>query len=151
MNYHITKLQEVDPQLCQQLKQFCYDLNGCCQTVHRDLGPYLNEYMYQDALEIMLQERNIPYQREYYFSVDFHGHTIKHRHFVDFFAKGKVYIECKAIEQLGNEQRQQLWNYMRLSKIRIGILYNFAPIRDQGEHYYLDTDTNVMYCFWGDL
>ena len=45
MNYHISKLLEVNPQLCQQLKQFCYDLNGCCQTVHRDLGPYLNEYM----------------------------------------------------------------------------------------------------------
>lgn len=147
MNYHIKKLQDVNPQLCQKLKQFCYDLNGCCQTVHRDLGPYLNEYMYQDAREIMLQERNIQYRREFYFSVDFHGQSIKHRHFVDFFVKGKAYIECKAIERLGSEQRQQLWNYMRLSKMRIGILCNFAPVHDQCEHYYLDVDTDEMYCF----
>ena len=147
MNYHVQQLKEVNPNLCKQLKQFCYDLNGCCQTVHRDLGPYLNEYMYQDALEITLQEQNVPFQREYYFSVDYHGRTIKHKHYVDFFAKDKVFIECKAVEILGAEQRQQLWNYMRLAKIRIGILFNFAPIRDQSEHYYLDTDTDVMYCF----
>ncbi len=36
---------------------------------------------------------------------------------------------------------------MRLTKVRIGILYNFAPIRDQCEHYDLDTDTNFMYVF----
>ena len=147
MNYHLKQLKEVNPQLCQQLKRFCYDLNGCCQTVHRDLGPYLNEYIYQDALEITLQEQNIQFEREYYFSIGYHGHTIKHKHYVDFFAKDKVLIECKAIEALGVEQRQQLWNYMRLAKVRIGILYNFAPIRDQSEHYYLDANTDVMYYF----
>ena len=56
-------------------------------------------------------------------------------------------MECKAIERLGAEQRQQLWNYMRLTKTRIGILWNFAPIRDQNEHYYLDTETDTMYMF----
>ena len=147
MSYQIKNLQTENPELCTKLKRYCYDLNGCCQTVHSELGPYLNEYMYQEALEIMLNEKNIPYQREYYFSVEFHGHIIKHRHYVDFFVKDKVYIECKAVESLGSEQRQQLWNYMRLSKVRVGILYNFAPTRDQCEHYYLDTDTDVMYCF----
>lgn len=42
---------------------------------------------------------------------------------------------------------QQLWNYMRLSGIRIGILYNFAPIKDQCERYYFDTDKQVIYAF----
>lgn len=147
MNYHIKQLNEVDPILCQKLKQYCYDLNGCCQTVHKEMGPFLNEYMYQDALEILFKERNIQYIREYYFSVEFHGLKILHKHYVDFFVNDKVFIECKAIERLGPEQRQQLWNYMRLTKTRIGIIYNFAPMRDQCEHYYLDTDSNIMYLF----
>lgn len=46
MNYHIKKLSEHNPSLLQQLRQYCYGINGCCQTVHRELGPYLNEYMY---------------------------------------------------------------------------------------------------------
>lgn len=147
MNFRVKNLQEVNPELHLQLKRFCYDINGCCQTVHKEMGPFLNEYMYQDALEIILEERHLPFIREFYFSVEFHGHKIGHKHYADFLVKNKALVECKAIERIGNEQRQQLWNYMRLARIRIGILYNFAPILDQSEHYYLDTDTNQMYYF----
>lgn len=58
-----------------------------------------------------------------------------------------VIIECKAVDTLGSIQRQQLWNYMRLTKAPIGILINFAPIHDQCEHYYLDVSTDIMYMF----
>ena len=44
-------------------------------------------------------------------------------------------------------KRQQLWNYMRLTKISIGILYNFAPVHDQCKRYYLDNKTGNMYAF----
>ena len=147
MNYHATKLSEVNPELTDKLRRYCYDVIGCCQVVHRELGPYLNEYMYQDALEIVFKEKQIAHQREHYFTIDFHGQHIKHRHYVDFLVKDKVYVECKAIENLGSEQRQQLWNYMRLTNVRIGILYNFAPVKDQCERYYLDTATNQMHAF----
>lgn len=147
-NYKIERLVDKDPVLCNKLKQFCYELNGCCQEVHRDMGPFLNEYMYQDALEIVLEERQIkPFSREYYFSVDFHGKRINHKHFVDFYVKDKAFIECKAAETLCPDHRQQLWHYMRLTKTRIGILWNFAPTRDQSEHNYLDTETDTKYMF----
>lgn len=141
------RLIDEDPQLASQLKKFCYDLNGCCQDVHSELGPYLNEYMYQDGLEILLKERGIVHQREYYFSIEFHGQRINHKHYVDFFCKEKAFIECKAAESLCPDHRQQLWNYMRLTKTRIGILWNFAPTHDQSEHYYFDPETNQMYVF----
>ncbi len=147
-SYSIRQLADEDPALCQKLKQWCYDINGCCQEVHKALGPFLNEYMYQDALEIMFEERQVlPFTREYYFSVEFHGKRIKHKHFVDFYVREKAFIECKAVEKLSPDHRQQLWNYMRLTKTRIGILWNFAPTRDQSEHYYLDVETDTMYLF----
>ena len=36
---------------------------------------------------------------------------------------------------------------MRLSKTPFGILYNFAPIKDQCEKYHLDIATNVITAF----
>ncbi len=48
---------------------------------------------------------------------------------------------------MGAGQRQQLWKYMRLKKVPIGILINFAPAPDQCAHYYLDTSTNTMFMF----
>lgn len=62
-NYSIHKLQPVNAHLTEQLRAYAYDVTGCCQVVHRDMGPFLNEYMYQEALAIELSLRGIPFQR----------------------------------------------------------------------------------------
>lgn len=146
MQYSVRRIVNVHPEWLQGLKQKCYAVNGCCAMAHRDLGPYLNEYMYQDALQILFDEQHIPYIREYYFRIDYHGKQIAHKHYVDFMVDDSIIVECKAVDNLCIEHRQQLWNYMRLTNIPIGILYNFAPVKDQSEHYYLDKD-GTMYMF----
>lgn len=147
---HIGKLAETDSLLCNQLRKYTYSMIGCCQEVHREMGPFLNEYMYQDALMMALDDAGFKGDnlvKEYYFKASYKGREIKHKHFVDFLINQKVFIECKAVECLNSEHRQQLWNYMRLSSIRIGILYNFAPIMDQCERYYYDPDKQVIFAF----
>ena len=147
INYNISKLPDINTNLATELKNKCYRTVGLCQQVHREMGPFLNEYMYQEALDILFEENGMERVKEYYFSVIFHGKMIKHKHYVDFLVGNDILIECKAIDQLGPEQRQQLWNYMRLSGISIGILYNFAPVHDQCERYFLDKKTGKMYVF----
>lgn len=145
---NVRKLADEAPQMRTQLQHYCYEIQGACQEVHRDMGPFLNEYMYQDALAICLEEHGFTgddKQKEYCFMTRFHGREIKHPHRVDFLVKKNVFVECKAIDHLGTEQRQQLWNYMRLAKVPIGILYNFAPVKDECERYYLDPETQIMY------
>jgi len=147
MNYNISKLVDSNPTLAAELKDKCYRVVGLCQQVHREMGPFLNEYMYQEALDILFEENGIARVKEYYFSVTFHDKQIRHKHYVDFLVGNDILIECKAIEHIGPEQRQQLWNYMSLTGICIGILCNFAPVRDQCERYYLDRNTGHMYVF----
>ena len=148
---NIQKLKDVDEEMCTKLRAYVYDLVGACQEVHKDIGPFVNELTYQDALLVELNRRGYVGEdviKEYYFTVEYKGVKLQHPHKVDFFVtKKKVYIECKAIEALGPEQRQRLWNYMRLTGIRIGILYNFAPFHDQCERYYLDPEKQVIYAF----
>ena len=146
MQYNLKRIVDVHPEWLEGLKRKCYAANGYCSTVHKELGPFLNEYMYQDALKILFDEQHISYQKEYCFSIMYHGKPIQHKHYVDFLVNDEIIIECKAVEKLCLEHRQQLWNYMRLSGKSFGILYNFQPINDQSEHYYLDTD-NTMYMF----
>jgi len=137
----------MDLELKSQLQTHVYDIVGCCLNVRKVLGPYLNEYMYQEALEMEFQDQHMEYVREYQFTVDYKGRQIKHRHFVDFLVKGNILVECKAIESLGNEQRQQLWNYMRLTKIKVGILFNFAPFSAKFERYYMPTPDSTPIAF----
>lgn len=139
--------QRLDPTLVQQLKSHVYDIIGCCQDVHKELGPWLNEYIYQDALKLSFELNQVPFEKEHYFQVSYHGLQLSHTHYMDFLCKGDVVLECKAISSIGSEQRQQLWNYMRLSKIPVGILYNFAPARDQCEKYYYDVVKKSIIAF----
>lgn len=147
---NIQKLHDVDTELCAKLRNYCYDIVGACQEVHKDIGPFVNELTYQDALLVELNNRGYKDEnciKEYYFTVKYKGVKLTHPHKVDFFINKKVYVECKAINGIGAEQRQQLWNYMRLTGVRIGILYNFAPFHDQCERYYLDIEKQVIYAF----
>ena len=131
-------------------KQVVYPVIGACQEVHKQLGPFLNEYMYQEALAIELDLRKVEYDKEYYFSADYKGHAIQHRHFADFRVKNgdvKILVECKAVDALVDMHRQQLWNYMRLTGIRYGVLYNFAPVYSQCEKYYYDDASARMIAF----
>ncbi|MCR5270298.1 MAG: GxxExxY protein [Prevotella sp.] len=143
----ITENTSIDAETIAKLKAHVYDIVGCCQEIHRELGPWLNEYVYQEALMVLLQEKNISFIKEYYFQVSFHGHPLPHKHYMDFLCKDNVVVECKAIASIGNEQRQQLWNYMRLTNIPLGILFNFAPVRDQCEKYYYNVTTKTITAF----
>ena len=136
-----------DELLKQKLRTFVYDIIGCCQDVHREKGPELTELVYQDCLSIALEQAGIPFQREYFFTPFFRGIKIKSSLRVDFFCKNKVFVECKAIEKISFHERTQLTNYMRNAGVRIGILYNFAPIYAECEKFYLDTATNRLYYF----
>lgn len=131
-------------------KQLVYPTIGACQEVHKHLGPFLNEYMYQDALAIELSLRGIPFDKEYQFAADYKGHAIEHRHIADFRIMNDdvpVLIECKAVDNLTDAHRQQLWNYMRLTGIQYGVLYNFAPVYAQCEKYHYDPQTFKMVAF----
>ena len=144
---NIVDNSNITPDAVAQLKSHVYDIIGCCQEVHRELGPWLNEYVYQEALKVSFEEKQVQFVKEFYFQVSYHGHPLSHKHYMDFLCKGDVIVECKAISALGIEQRQQLWNYMRLTNTRIGILYNFAPVKDQCEKYYYDVKTQTIMAF----
>lgn len=139
--------KEIDPVLAGKLKKYVYEIVGCCQMVHHEQGPELTEYVYQESLEIAMRQAGIPFIKEYFFYPQFRGQQLKTKMRVDFFCKNKVFIECKAIEEIGIHERLQLWAYMRAANIRIGILYNFLPVIDECEKYYFDPEDNSISCF----
>lgn len=139
--------KELQSDLKEKLKNFVFDVIGCCQDVHREQGPELTEYVYQDSLKIAFDQANIKHVKEYFFRPTFRGIALQHKLFVDFLCKDKIILECKAIEELGVHERLQLWNYMRCSGKRIGILYNFAPVMAECEKYYYDPETRTISYF----
>ncbi|KRT16939.1 NADH:ubiquinone oxidoreductase [Pedobacter ginsenosidimutans] len=103
----------------------CYLLIGIMMEIHRILGKGFSEIVYKDALEFELRNRNINYEREREFSVNYKGTILKHKFYADFVVDDKVIIEVKSKSELINEHYAQVLNYLAISKLGIGLLINF--------------------------
>ena len=133
------------------LKEILYHLVGVLYDVHKELGPGLNEYVYQEGLEFELKNQPIPFEREREFHPLYHGVELAATYRLDFVYMNCVIIECKAVNRINSEHRAQLFNYMRLTKLRAGILVNFAPSFMEIERYFYDADNNEILTFDGKM
>jgi GxxExxY protein len=95
--------------------------------VHRTLGgPGLLESLYEEALYQELKSRNIPVQAQVQIPVVYKSHTLSHPMRLDLLVDNKVIIEVKATELDLPIHKAQLLTYLRLTKLRLGLLLNFG-------------------------
>lgn len=130
--------------LIQELKEHCYDVIGAIHEVHQELGAGLNEYVYQEGLKIELTEKGIPFEKEVTLHPNYHGITMEATYRLDFLVKGDIIVELKAISKICDENRAQLFNYMRLCNASVGILVNFYPNFAEIERYFYDKDSKEI-------
>ena len=133
------------------LIQHMYDVVGAIYEVHMELGAGLNEYCYQEGLQMQLEEQAVPYMREMSFHPTYHGKSMQAIYRVDFICKGDIIIECKAVDDLTNNMRAQLFNYMRLLKHPCGIIVNFASKTAKVERYFYDKESNEIIAVDGHI
>ena len=62
-----------------------------------------------------------------------------------------IIVECKAVVELTNIHRSQLFNYLRLTKFPCGILVNFAPRFATIERYFYDESLGEVLTVEGRL
>ena len=94
--------------------------------VHRILGHGFLENVYQEALEIELKNRNIPFKKEEKINIQ-HKHQILNKQYIaDFISYKNVIIELKALSELTSDHEAQPLNYLKATGINIGLLINFG-------------------------
>ena len=103
-----------------------YALIGLCMKVHRELGCGFLEPVYQEAFEMLLKMEGIPYQREKMLPIYFLGQKLNKEYYADFVCYDKIILEFKAVSALTTAHEAQLMNYLKASKMKLGLLCNFA-------------------------
>ena len=134
-----------------KLKEHVYDVVGALYEVHKELGAGLNEYCYQEGLQIQLDESQISYKKELSFYPKYHGQQMKTQYRVDYICKDDIIIECKSVEELNNNHRAQLFNYMRLLNLPCWILVNVAPKNIDIQRYFFDVEKRDILDVYGRL
>lgn len=100
--------------------QLSYELTGICFKIHNTLGRFCSERQYADALEELLKEKKIPYQREF----ELNTNTIQGNR-VDFFIDHKIIVDLKAKKFITKEDYYQMQRYLQCSNLELGLIINF--------------------------
>jgi len=93
--------------------------------VHNELGHGFLESVYEKSLENLLKERGCKVIRQAPVPVYFKGNLVGDFR-ADLIVNETVIIELKAGENLHSSHEAQILNYLRATKIEIGLLINFG-------------------------
>lgn len=99
-----------------------------CFDVMNELGPGFQEKIYKNALLITMRQKELQVEIEKPFEVMFRGQVIG-RYSADLVVEKSIIVELKCCEYLVREHQAQLFNYLNVSELPIGLLVNFRHRR----------------------
>ena len=97
---------------------------GCCFEVMKELGPGFLEKVYKNALLMVMRQKGLQVEVERPYNVIFRGKIIG-RYVADLVVNNAVIVELKCCENLIGEHQAQLFNYLKVSGLPVGLLINF--------------------------
>jgi len=103
-----------------------YAIVGAAIEVHRELGPGFLEAVYQEAMQIELAERRIPFEAQKRIVVRYKEHALTRDYVADFVCYEQVIVEIKALSHLSGKEKAQTLNYLKATGFKLGILLNFG-------------------------
>lgn len=108
------------------LKDEVYAIIGAAMEVHREQGCGFAEPVYQECMEIELAERKIPAEPQKEMPITYKGRRLKKSYIADFVTHGKIVVEIKALDKLTSREESQVINYLKSSRLEVGVLINFG-------------------------
>lgn len=106
---------------------------GACIEVHRFLGPGMLEKLYVECLCRELNLRGIAYEREFVIPLVYKGLNLDIEMRSDLVIERTLVLELKSVKELNPVYEAQLYSYLRLSGLPVGLLINFnVPLLKNG-------------------
>ncbi len=96
----------------------------CCFDVMKELGPGFLEKVYKNALLIAMRQKDMEVEVERPYEVVFRGKIIG-RYNADLVIGKNVIVEVKCCDSLIREHQAQLFNYLKVANLPVGLLVNF--------------------------
>lgn len=112
--------------------------------VHRTLKGGLLEPIYNEALTMELRDRGFHAEPEKYLACFYKKRLMDKSYRMDIVV-GDIVIELKSVQRIIPAHRAQLFNYLRLTQKKIGLLINFGGESLEGERYVFDDSINDCY------
>ena len=107
-------------------EQLTRSVIGAFYDVYNTLGFGFLEQVYMSALERELRAKGHGVGREVYVPVIYKGDEIS-RQRIDMIIDERVLVEAKSTQELHKAAKRQLYNYLRATRLPVGLLLHFGP------------------------
>lgn len=111
--------EEPDP----QLNRITNAVIGAAIAVHREFGPGHEEIVYHRALELEFTAQGIAFARQFPIQLLYRGRVVGYGR-LDFLVEDAVIVEIKSVETLSRLHMAQVMSYLRITKLKLGLLIN---------------------------
>jgi len=109
---------------------------GFAFEVLNEVGHGLLEMVYENSLTVLFKQNGVAFDQQRRFAVLFRG--IEVGEFIpDLIVFGSVIVDTKVIERITDYERGQMLNYLRITKLRVGLILNFKNARLEFERVVL--------------
>ena len=104
----------------------CYAIQGAIFDVYREMGCGFLESVYQECLEYEFEDRVIPFASQPELAIMFKARKLKQKYIPDFVCFDRIVVELKAVSKVTPEHKAQVLNYLKATKMKLGLLVNFG-------------------------
>ena len=118
------------------LREEVYQLVGCAMEVLNGIGHGLHEKIYENALVVEFKLRGIAFDQQRRFEVLYKEVWVGE--FVpDLITHAAIVVDTKVIDRITDHERGQMMNYLRITKLRVGVILNFKHAKLEWERIVL--------------
>jgi len=118
------------------LKSETEKIIGFSFEVLNEVGHGLNEKIYENSLTVLFKQNGVAFDQQRRFPVLFRG-VLVGEFIPDLIAFGSVIVDTKVIDRISDHERGQMLNYLRITKLRVGLIVNFKNARLEFERVVL--------------
>jgi GxxExxY protein len=104
----------------------CFAIQGAIFEVYRVMGCGFLESVYQECLEIELRKREIPFIAQKELRLAYKSKILEQIYKPDIICYDRIIVEIKAVRDIAPEHKAQLFNYLKATGLKLGLLVNFS-------------------------
>jgi len=97
---------------------------GAAMEVMNVLGHGLMEKPYENSLAVEFGLRGIAFEQQPEFKVMYKSVRVG-LYIPDLVVRGRIVVDAKTIEHIGEHEKGQMLNYLRLTGVKVGLIINF--------------------------
>jgi len=113
-----------------------YAMVSCALEIINGMGHGLHEKPYENALAVEFQFRGIPFTQQLRFPVLWRE-VLVGEFIPDLMAYHQVVIDTKPIDRITDIERGQMLNYIRITRLPVGLIINFKKPKLEWERLVL--------------